>query len=224
MIYIPQGWRNRTDSRFQLLPGCRQRLFFSCGMCCHWGFRFSLDTERFLWSYQSICSETGSAESVWSWRCVLSPVFPLLSPPTFFQVSVLITPPSWFNTREWIFLIWGQIWDFWGWIIDAFQYSSKNGFFPEARFVGNSWSLASCAIFAFRFTKICWITDAISLSYFPKCISLCFSPFTHSRQLVWKSASLQTHLASTVTHLVKTFKRAFTLSPGAERVGKRWEN
>lgn len=174
MIYISQGLRNRTASRFQLLPGCRQRLFFSCGMSCHWGFRFSLDTERFLWSYQSICSETDSAESVLSWRCVLSPVFPLLSPPTFFQVSVLISPPSWFNTREWIFLIWGQIWDFWGWIIDVFQYSSKNGFFPEARFVGNSRSLASCAIFAFIFTKICWITDAVSLSHFPKCISLRF--------------------------------------------------
>lgn len=56
----------------------------------------------------------------------------------------------------------------------------------------------------------CHISQNVSLCGFDfKKQTKIFSPFTHSRRLVWKSVHLQTHLTSTVTHIVKTFKRAF---------------
>lgn len=98
-------------------------------------FGFSFDTEGCLWSHQSTCGvriqqrrvrPRGSHADVFSFSFLSSFFFFSLS--TFFQGSCLISLQTWFNTREWIF-VWGQIWDIWHWIMDAFiMHRLRNGF------------------------------------------------------------------------------------------------
>lgn len=48
------------------------------------------------------------------WCCTV-----FLYPSTSFHVSLLISPPTQFSIREWVFLREGQKWDMCGWITDA---------------------------------------------------------------------------------------------------------
>lgn len=119
-----------------------------------------------LWSHQSTCGVRMQQRRVQAHVSHTDAAFFFSYPSCFFQVSVLISLRTRFNTREWIF-VWGQIWDIWNWIIDAFLPGLYNGFSQQKalfKILSNvrcHWYLSTGVVLAFLF----WINVAMMLCW-----------------------------------------------------------
>lgn len=108
-----------------------------------WYWRYPVIASINMWSEDSAAESKTSWPSCW---CVLFPPSLLFSLSTISQVSDLISPRTWFNTRGWIFA-WGRMRHTWDWIIDVFLYSLQP--FPQKKglykFLLSVWGLKPCA-------------------------------------------------------------------------------
>lgn len=141
----------------------------------------SFITEGCPWSHQSTRGGRMQQRAHVSHTDAVLFVFSFFSPPSstyvgFFQVSVLISFQTNFNTREWIF-VWGQIWDICDWIIDVFCLPSTRAF-PRRKV----WTKFFLMFRVTRFLHRC------TPSFFFFCGSLKFCSFDAMFEWRWNDA------------------------------------